>query len=378
MITLIATATFGLEALVKRELQMLGFDELTVNNGQISFPAQLSDIPKLNLWLRFADRLLLQVGQFEVTEFDDLFEQTKALPWENWIPEDGEFPVIGKSVKSVLASVRSCQAIVKKAVVERLKQAYGVEWFDETGAQFTIQVALYKDIATLTIDTSGAGLHKRGYRALAGEAPLKETMAAALVKLSFWRPDRLLIDPMCGSGTILIEAAMMARNIAPGLERRFASELWPAVPKTIWEAARDEAREAVRSDFELSLFGSDIDAGAVAIAQKNAELAGVGDDITFETKPINEVWIDKEYGVLVTNPPYGMRMADFKSINQIYIMLNKMFRKKKGWSVYVLTADKQFPNYFKRGRPDRVRKLYNGRIETNYYQYHGERPPRQD
>ena len=237
-------------------------------------------------------------------------------------------------------------------------------------------MALTKDVALLTVDTSGDGLHKRGYRAAAGEAPLKETLAAALVQLSFWHSDRLLIDPLCGSGTILIEAALLGRNIAPGLQRRFAAEAWPQVPVELWATARAAARAAIDHDVVLQLFGYDRDPEAIKVSQSNAALAGVADDITFAVKPLEKLWIDQQYGIVITNPPYGLRLAEFREINQLYITLNRMFRKKEGWSIYVLTADEKFPDYFKRAAPSRVRKLYNGNIEANYYQYYGERPPR--
>jgi putative N6-adenine-specific DNA methylase len=375
-VTLIATATFGLETVVKWELEALGYDSLTVSGGRVSFPATLADIAKTNLWLRSADRVLLQMGSFTAVTFDDLFEQTKALPWEQIIPADGAFPVIGKSVKSQLSSVPTCQAIVKKAVAERLLQAHGVSNLPETAAQYTIQVALAKDTAVLTIDSSGSGLHKRGYRTEAGEAPLKETLAAGLVQLSYWQPDRLLIDPMCGAGTILIEAALIGRNIAPGLQRTFAAEQWPVIPSEVWQRERETAVSLQQPDRPLRLFGSDIDPEAIAMSQHNAERAGVADAIQFTQKDVKALWIDQQYGIVITNPPYGRRLADYQTMNDIYISLNKTFRKKKGWSVYVLTADKKFPNYFKRARPSRVRKLYNGSIEVNYYQYYGDKPPK--
>ncbi|HRQ38903.1 MAG TPA: class I SAM-dependent RNA methyltransferase [Chloroflexota bacterium] len=374
-ITLIATARLGLEMLVKQELQALGYADLQVSNGRIQFPATLADIARANLWLRTADRLLLKMAEFPTTTFDDLFEQSKALPWEEWITADGKFTVTATAVKSQLQSERTCQAIVKKAVVERLKTHTHTEWFPETGPAFPIHVSIHHDVALLTLDTSGVGLHKRGYRAEAGEAPLKETLAAALVMLSFWNKDRLLLDPLCGSGTILIEAALLGRNIAPGLHRSFAAEQWPAVPAQVWAEARGEAATAVNRDTPLQLLGYDSDAASITIAQQNAAKAGVGQDIQFGQKDVRDLWIDQQYGVLITNPPYGVRLADYQAMNQIYIALNKIFRKKTGWSVYVLTADPQFPHYFKRAQPDRVRKLYNGNIQVNYYQYYGEKPP---
>ncbi|NIW46932.1 MAG: methyltransferase, partial [Gammaproteobacteria bacterium] len=367
--------TFGLEAVVKRELQELGFEDLTVSNGRVEFRARPEDIPTPNLWLRSADRVLLKVGEFEAKTFDDLFEQTKDLPWERWITKDGKFTVTGKSVKSTLGSVRACQSIVKKAVVESLKDRYKTEWFEETGPEFTVQVSLLKDTATLTIDTSGQGLNRRGYRKQAGMASLKETMAAALVQLSFFEKDRLLIDPMCGSGTILIEAAMIARKIAPNLYTTFASEDWPSVPQQAWTTARQQAREQIDRDGELELFGYDIDPEMIRASKANAKAAGVHRDISFGQRDVKDLWIDQQYGMVITNPPYGLKLSDFQEMNQIYIALNKMFRKKTGWSIYVLTADKKFPDYFKRSAPDKVRKLYNANIEVNYYQYFGERPP---
>ncbi|MCC6604946.1 MAG: class I SAM-dependent RNA methyltransferase [Anaerolineae bacterium] len=374
-VTLIATTKFGLEMIVKQEVQALGFDEIVVSDGRIEFEATLADIAKANLWLRTADRVLLKIAEFPAHTFDDLFEQTTALPWEAWITRDGRFTVNAKSFKSALKSARSCQSIVKKAVVERLKSAYQIDWFPETGAEFTIQLALVRNSALLTLDTSGVGLHKRGYREEAGEAPLKETFAAGLVQLSFWQPDRLLLDPMCGSGTILIEAALIGRNIAPGLNRDFAAEGWPAIPAEAWAQAREEARSAILPGGSLLLQGYDIDPTSIEIARSNAAKAGVADDIQFEVKDVRKLWIDREFGIVITNPPYGIRLAEYQELNSIYLALNKMFRKKDGWSIYVLTADQKFPDFFKRAQPDRVRKLYNGTIETNFYQYYGRKPP---
>ncbi len=374
-ITLIATTKFGLEMVVKQEVEALGFDEIVVSDGRIQFQATLADIPKANLWLRSADRVLLKIAEFPAHTFDDLFEQTKALPWEEWITPDGQFTVNAKSFKSVLKSARSCQSIVKKAVVDRLKSAYQLDWFPETGAEFTIQLALVRNSALLTLDTSGAGLHKRGYREEAGEAPLKETFAAGLVQLSVWQPDRLLIDPMCGSGTILIEAALLGRNIAPGLNREFAAEGWPAIPAAAWIEAREEAQNAILPSGKLQLQGYDIDPASIEIARSNAAKAGVADDILFGVKDVKKLWIDQEFGIVISNPPYGIRLAEYQNLNAIYIAFNKTFRKKDGWSIYILTADDKFPDYFKRANPDRVRKLYNGTIQTNFYAYYGRKPP---
>jgi len=373
-LTLIATCAFGLEAVVKRELSALGFADLHASEGRVEFSASSQQIPTANLWLRCADRVFLKMGEFQALTFEELFEQTKALPWQDWITPDGKFTVNGRSVKSQLGSISACQAIVKKAVVENLKAHYHRDWFEESGAEFTIQVSLLKDLATLSIDTSGAGLNRRGYRTQAGAAAIKETLASALVQLSFWRKDRLLIDPMCGSGTILIEAAMLGRQIAPGLNRTFASEDWPGIPPKAWRVARLNAYESVDKTSRLELFGYDLDPAVIQAARVNARKAGVGNNIIFDQKNVHDLWIDKQYGVLISNPPYGVKLGEFKDMNDIYISLNKIFKKKTGWSVYILTADKKFPDYFKRANPDRVRKLYNGQIEVNYYQYFGERP----
>ncbi|MBN1305140.1 MAG: class I SAM-dependent RNA methyltransferase [Anaerolineales bacterium] len=372
---LLAISTFGLESVVKREIQALGFEITRVSNGKVEFDAALEELPKANLWLRSADRVLLKMGEFQAFTFEELFERTKTIAWEDWITKDGKFTVTGKSVKSTLGSVRACQSIVKKAVVERLKEKYKTDWFEETGPEFTIQVSMLNDIALLTIDTSGSGLNRRGYRKHAGQAALKETMAAALVQLSFWDKDRLLLDPLCGSGTILIEAALLARNIAPGLNRGFAAEKWPILGEKTWQKARTEAKQAICSEPVLEIFGYDIDPDMIQHCQSNAKTAGVGKDIVFQQKDIKDLWIDRQYGILISNLPYGIKLGDFRELNEIYLSIHKTFKKKKGWSLYILTADKKFPDYFKRAHPDRVRKLYNGSIEVNYYQYYGERPP---
>ncbi len=373
-ITLIASARFGLEMVVKNEVRALDFHDIETADGKVEFGAAIEDIPKANIWLRSADRVFLKVGQFKAITFDELFELCKALPWEQYIPADGAITVNANALKSTLQSDRACQSIVNKAVAERLKGFYHLEWLEESGPSFTIQVTILKDIVVLGLDTSGAGLHKRGYRERAGEAPLKETLAAGLVLLSRWRKEELLIDPMCGSGTILIEAAMIARNIAPGLKRGFASEKWPWIADEAWRDARLAAHDAIDFKTDLSLFGYDIDRLGINDSKANAVIAGVNKDIVFEQRDIRELWIDRQFGSIITNPPYGRRMSDFQNLNQLYLAINKTFRKKNGWSVYVLTADSQFPKYFKRARPDRVRKLYNGRIRVNYYQYYAPTP----
>lgn len=375
-IELIATATFGLEEMVKLEVKQLGYEEMKVENGKVTFAADEAAIPKANIWLRTADRVLLKMGEFEARSFEELFQRTKALPWEEWIPENGKFPVVGKSVKSQLLSVPDCQAIVKKAIVERLKEVYHVDWFQEDGPEFEVEVALLKDVATLTIDTSGAGLHKRGYREQANEAPLKETLAAAMVMISRWREDRVLIDPFCGSGTIAIEAAMIGKNIAPGLERKFAAEEWPRVPEHLWKEARVEALKAIRQDVDIRILASDIDPRTVKIAEENAYRAGVDDCITFQVQDMVKIESDAKYGYIICNPPYGERLGEKKEAEKLYKRMGQAFSKFDTWSVYVLTSHEAFENLYGK-KASKKRKLYNGRIKVDYYQFFGPKPPKE-
>ena len=371
----IATTTFGLEATVKREVARLGFEISSVLDGRIDFTGGAEAIPKANLWLRSADRVLLKMGEFDALTFDELFERTKALPWEEWITEDGQFTVTGKSVKSKLFSVPDCQAIVKKAVVERLKQTYKRDWFEETGAVYKIQVAILRDVATITIDTTGPGLHKRGYREDAVAAPIKETMAAAMLELSFWRKDRILLDPFCGSGTIAVEAALMAKNIAPGLARKFASEDWPQVGKAVWKTARMEAYAAIDTDFKPEIYASDIDPAAIELAKHNARAAGVDDCIRFAVKDFNSFEATPKYCVIITNPPYGERIGLLKDVRRCYKVMHDLLVADPTLSLYVITSDEEFERIVAR-KADAKRKLFNGMIKTDYYQYHGQRPPR--
>src|SRR5699024_9211428 len=319
-----------------------------------------------------AERVLIKVGEFKAYTFDELFEKTKALAWENIIPADGEFPVNGKSVKSKLFSISDCQSIVKKAIVERLKQKYKVDWFEETGSLYKIEISMFKDIATITIDTSGEGLHKRGYRGRAGDAPIKETLAAAMVKLSYWNPSRLLYDPFCGSGTILIEAAMIGRNIAPGIDREFISQKWDIIGEKVYKDIRREALNAIDNDVELNLIGNDIDKWAIDRAMDNAENIGVFDDIKFLQKDMREVKLDNDYGVVITNPPYGERMGEKREIELLYKDFGTKFRRLNTWSIYLLTSYEKFETLYGK-KADRKRKLYNGRIKVDYYQFYGPR-----
>jgi putative N6-adenine-specific DNA methylase len=315
------------------------------------------------------------MGEFRATTFDELFEKTKALPWSDWLPENAAFPVEGKSVKSTLFSVPDCQAIVKKAVVESLKKTYKRDWFEEQGPMYKIEVALLKDVATLTIDTSGPGLHKRGYRGLIGAAPLKETMAAAMILLSRWKPDRILMDPFCGSGTIPIEAALIGQNIAPGMNREFVSESWPTIPKTVWREARAETHDLARYDQKLEIIGTDIDDEILRVARRNAAEAGVEDQIHFQRMDVRDVRTKRKYGYLICNPPYGERLGDWKQISRLYRDMGEVFSALDTWSFYVLTSDEQFEKHFGR-TASKKRKLYNGNIKVDYYQFFGPKPPR--
>lgn len=376
-IELIATATFGLESVVKRELMDLGYKDLKVENGKVTFTGTLKDIPKTNLWLRTADRVLLKMGEFKALTFDQLFEKTKALPWEEWIPEDGNFLVEGKSIDSKLFSISDCQRIVEKAVVERLKTKYDVQWFEKTGAKYTIEVALLKDIATLTIDTSGEGLHKRGYRDRQGDAPIKETLAAAMVLLSFWNKDRVLFDPFCGSGTIPIEAAMIGKNMAPGLDRNFAAEEWDRIPKELWSEAKRDAFKAIDTETKLHILGCDIDRKAILRARDNAANFGLEDDIAFFNKDFREAELNNEYGVVISNPPYGERIGEKEEVTELYKDLGIKLKELDTWSTYIITSDEKFENHYGK-KADKKRKLYNGRIKVDYYQYYGPRPKKED
>jgi putative N6-adenine-specific DNA methylase len=372
-IQLIATCPMGLEAVVAREIKELGYPDMRIENGRVVFAGDELAICRTNLWLRTADRILIKVGEFTARTFDELFEGTKALPWADWIPENAEFPVQGRSYKSQLSSVPACQGIVKKAVVEKMKERYRTEWFEEKGARHVIEVALMNDIATLTLDTTGYSLHKRGYRRQATDAPLKETMAAAMILLSRWTPDRPFFDPFCGSGTLPVEAAMIGWNIAPGLRRSFPSESWPSISSLHWEEARNEAYDAVKDDLPLDISGSDIDPSAIEIAQASAKSAGLANAIRWETRSVAKAKPEGNYGCLITNPPYGERLGDQEAAEKAIHDLGSLVIHLSTWSVFVLTPSKQIEHYL--GRPaNKKRKLYNGRIECQYYQFFGKGP----
>lgn len=377
---LIATATFGLEAVVKREIEAMGYKILQSEDAKITFLGDERAIVHANLWLRSADRVQIKMAEFTALEFEDLFQQVKGIAWEEWIPVDGKFIVSGSSVKSKLSSVPACQSVAEKAIVERLKEIYGVDYFEKSGALYEIKITLLKDRVTVTLDTTGPGLHKRGYRVETVAAPMKETLAAALVQLSFWNRDRILVDPCCGSGTILIEAALMGRNIAPGLNRHFTAETWDAIPARLWKEERKAAFEAINYDAQLQLYGMDISPHAVKAAIANAEEAGVDDCIQVrlgDAEKIGETdFAENEGGIVVTNPPYGERIGDRKSIDRIYDAFRTFFSDNPTWSLFLVTSDKTAEKKAF-GRPaDRRRKLFNGRLEVCYYQFHGKKPVR--
>ncbi|KUP08015.1 RNA methyltransferase [Bacillus coahuilensis m2-6] len=373
--TIIATSAMGLEAVVGQEVKDLGY-ECQVENGRVIFKGDETAIARANMWLRTADRIKILVGSFKAFTFDELFEKTKALPWEHYLPETAEFPVQGKSVKSKLYSVSDCQSIVKKAIVERLKKFYRItNWLEESGPLVKVEIAITKDKAELLLDTSGAGLHKRGYRIEQGEAPLKETLAAALVKLSRWSPERPFVDPFTGSGTIAIEAALIGQNIAPGFNREFLAEEWPIIQPATWDQVREEAESLANYDQPLDILGTDIDHRMIKIASENSMEAGLGDLVTFKQMQVRDFTTDKQYGVIVGNPPYGERLSDRKAVELMYKEMGEVFSNYPTWSKYFLTSYEEFEQAY--GTPaTKRRKLFNGFIKTDYYQYWGERPPR--
>ncbi len=372
---LIATTAFGLEGVAARELSWLGIEDTRTENGRVRFVGDFDTIARANLWLRTADRVLISLAEGEVHTFEDLFQLVRGIAWENFLPENACFPVTGKSVKSTLHSVPDCQAITKKAIVERLKQSYPVDWFQEDGPLFKIEISILNDYAMITLDTSGAGLHKRGYRKDATKAPIKETLAAGMLLISHWKKDRALLDPFCGSGTIPIEAAMIARNMAPGLQRDFLYESWPCVPAGTREAVQKEAESKIDYDITLRIAASDIDFFAVKQAKENAQLAGVASDITFQKLDFKATSSRYKYGSIVTNPPYGERLCDEKEVIRLYKDMGIHFKSFDTWSVYLITSFEKFENCYGT-KAHKKRKLYNGMLKCNLYQYFGPKPPK--
>lgn len=374
---MIAPCHFGMEAVLKREIIDLGYDVTEVVDGRVMFLGDAEAVCRANIFLRTAERILIKVGAFHAETFEELFQGTKALPWENFLPVNGKFWVAkAASVKSRLFSPSDIQAIMKKAMVERLKGIYHVEWFSEDGESFPVRVFLMKDEVTVGLDTTGESLHKRGYRKLTAQAPIAENLAAALIMLTPWRGDRILVDPFCGSGTFPIEAAMMAANMAPGMNRSFTAENWPhIVGKRIWYDAMDEAQEMVKLPAQTDIQGYDIDEKMVEIARENARLAGVDGLIHFQRRGVEQLSHAKKYGFIITNPPYGERLQDKSQMPALYRTIGERYRALDSWSMYLITAYEQAERDIGR-KADKNRKIYNGMMKTYFYQYIGPKPPR--
>ena len=371
-----APCHFGLEAVMKREILDLGYEVSQVEDGRVTFIGDAEAVCRANIFLRTTERILLKVGSFKAETFEELFQGTRAIPWEQYIPRDGKFWVAkASSIKSRLFSPSDIQSIMKKAMVERMKGAYGITWFPEDGASYPLRVFLYKDVVTVAMDTSGDSLHKRGYRTLTSKAPITETLAAALLMLTPWKPDRILVDPFCGSGTFPIEAAMMAANMAPGMNREFLAEEWKnLIPKKCWYEAMDEANDLVKDDISVDIQGYDIDGEIVRAARANAAAAGVDHLIHFQQRPVSQLSHPKKYGFLITNPPYGERIEDKKNLPELYKTIGERFAALDSWSAYIITAYEDTERYFGR-KADKNRKIYNGMMKTYFYQFMGPKPP---
>ena len=369
---LIATCAAGIESIVGNELKHLGY-KVNVENGRVRFDGDVADIAKTNLWLRTADRIKIVVGEFTAKTFEELFQGVESLNWEDFLPLDAEFPVAGKSQKSTLHNVPSVQAITKKAIVTKMSTVYHRRTkLPETGALYPIEVAINKDKVLITLDTTGSSLFKRGYRVNKGGAPLKENMAAALVLLARWYPEMPFVDPVCGSGTIPIEAALIGCNIAPGLKRNFAFENWDWVDKDIIKQAREQAQAAIKKDIDLDISGYDIDGSMIEIAKENAVQAGVQDIVNFKQLAVKDFKTDKINGVIVANPPYGERLSDKEHVHQLYQQMGKLYQPLTSWSKYILTSDLQFEQFYGTKATKR-RKLYNGSLRTDFFQYWGKK-----
>ena len=374
---LIAPCHFGLEAVLKREILDLGYEISEVGDGRVTFYGDADAICRANIFLRTAERILLKVGSFRAVTFEELFDKTKELPWEDYIPQNGKFWVAkAASVKSKLFSTSDIQSIMKKAMVRRMQERYCVEWFPENGASYPVRVFLMKDIVTVGIDTTGISLHKRGYREVSGKAPITETLAAALIMLTPWRKDRILVDPFCGSGTFPIEAAMMAANIAPGMNRSFLSEKWDnLIAKKNWYDVIDEANDMICDDVEVDIQGYDVDSSVIKIARRNAREAGVDHLIHFQERDVKDLNHPKKYGFIITNPPYGERLEDKKDLPDLYRAFGESFKRLDSWSAYMITSYDDAERYFGR-KADKNRKIYNGMLKTYYYQFLGPKPPK--
>ncbi len=376
-IELVAPCHFGLEAVLKREIQDLGYEILQVEDGKVTFCGDENAVCRANIFLRTAERILLKVGKLKAVTFDELFEQIKDLPWEDYIPSDGKFWVAkASSVKSRLFSPSDIQSIVKKAIVERLKNIYHIEWFPETGAEYPIRISFMKDEALVCLDTTGLSLHKRGYRSMVSKAPIKETLAAALIMLTPWKKDRILVDPFCGSGTFPIEAAMIAANIAPGMNRSFTAEKWTnLLERKWWYQAVDEANDLVDDNIETDIQGYDIDGEIIKAARQNARDAGVEHLIHFQQRPLSQLSHPKKYGFLISNPPYGERLEEKSQLPGLYKEIGERFQNLDSWSMYLITSYEDAEKYIGR-KADKNRKIYNGMLKTYFYQFSGPKPPK--
>ena len=376
-VELIAPCHFGLEAVLKREILDLGYEISKVEDGKVTFLGDMEAIAYANVFLRTAERILLKVGEIHAETFDELFERTRELPWEDYIPRDGKFWVAkATSIKSKLFSPSDIQSIMKKAMVERLKRVYGVSWFEESGESYPVRVTVMKDQAVIGIDTTGVSLHKRGYRQMTAKAPITETLAAALIMLTPWNKNRIFVDPFCGSGTFPIEAAMMAAGIAPGMNREFLADKWDGlVPKKFWYHALDEANERMDTQIEVDIQGYDIDGEVVKAARANAKMAGVDHLIHFQQRPVNMLNHPKKYGFVVTNPPYGERIEEKAKLPGLYREIGEAFQRLDSWSEYVITSYEEAEKYIGR-KADKNRKIYNGMIKTYFYQFLGAKPPK--
>ena len=375
---LFAPCHFGLEAVLKREIIDLGYEVTEVVDGRVSFEGDEEAIARCNVFLRTTERVMLKVGSFKAVTFDELFEKTKALPWENFIPKDGKFWVKkASSIKSKLFSPSDIQRIVKKAIVDRLSGKYNILRFPEDGSEYPIRITILKDEVTVGLDTSGESLHKRGYRRLTVKAPITETLAAALISLTPWKKDRLLIDPFCGSGTIPIEAALIGLNIAPGMKRDFQAMAWDNIlPKSLFKEAKKEAEDLIDRETKLSIQCYDLDTSALDAARGNLSLAGLEGNIHFQQRDMRDISSAKKYGFIITNPPYGERLEEKEAMPKLYREMGKAFQKLDEWSYYIITGFEDAPKYFGR-KPDKNRKIYNGMMKTYFYSYQGAKPPRQ-
>ena len=374
---LMAPCHFGLESVLKREITELGYEIVSVEDGRVTFKGDETVIPRANIFIRTAERILLKMGSFKAVTFDELYEGTKALPWEEYLPRDAKFWVTKATTnKSALFSGSSIQSIVKKAIVDRMKQTYRVNRFEEDGDEYPIRVFIFKDMVSIGIDTSGTSLHKRGYRQLVGKAPISETLAAALLMLTPWHKDRVLVDPFCGSGTFPIEAAMIGANIAPGMNREFTANSWEKIiPRKLWYNACDEAQDMIRKDVEMNIQGYDLDPDIVKCAMANARAAGVDKYIHFQARDVKELSHPKHYGFIVTNPPYGERLEEKEALPELYRTIGESFARLPDWSMYLITSYEDAEKYIGR-KADKNRKIYNGMIKSYFYQFMGPKPPK--